>query len=477
MASENISFENIPSTIRKPGAYFEFNTTLAVNSLPVNAQPTLIVAQRLAAGSVAALVPTRVYSTAAAATYFGRGSLVHRMVKAALTANPYLNLTVCALDDGAGAAATATVTIAGVPTASGVLSLYIGNDLIQAAVDSNGTDESASALATAVAAAVNALPDLPVTATVALGVVTLTARNKGSLANQIDLEASITANTGMTVVVVAMAGGTIDPDIQDALDQVYAGEYALIIAAYNDATSLEALRDHLEDVSGPIEQRPGVGYYAVDTSVASAITLATGINSGRMVGALLRGTRSPSYEIAAVVAAVRASESDPARPLNYLTLKGIAAPPESQWLTRQEQESCMGGNGVAPLQVDKAGNVQIVRLITTYVENAAGTPDISLLDVTTIDSLDYGRRAIRERLLLRFPRAKLSAKTAPRVRTEVLDVCRKLERLEIWENVEANKSGVICERDEQDPNQLNIRIPADVVNGLHKLAGRIDLIL
>jgi phage tail sheath gpL-like len=473
MASENISFDNIPSTIRKPGAYFEFNTTLAVNSLPANVQPALIIAQRLTAGTVAALLPTRVYSTNDAATYFGRGSLAHRMVKAALKANPYLDLTVCALDDGAGAAATGTITIANAATGSGVLSLYCGNDLVQIAVSSG---DAVAAIATALAAAVNNQPDFPLTAVAALGVVTLTGKNKGTVANQIDLEATITANIGSTVTVAAMTGGTIDPDIQTALDKVYASQYSLIITPYNDATSLATLRDHLDAVSGPIEQRPGVGYYAIDTSLASAITLATGINSGRIVGPLLRGTRSPSYEISAAFAAVRASESDPARPLNYLILPGIAAPLEAQRLTRQEQESALA-NGVTPLQVNSSQQVQIVRAITTYVENIAGVPDISLLDVTTIDTLDYTRRSVRERLLLRFPRAKLSTKTPPRVRTEVLDVLRKLERLEILENVDTNKSGVICERDEQAPNRLNIRIPADVVNGLHVIAGRIDLIL
>lgn len=473
MASENIAFDNIPSTIRKPGAYFEFNTTLAVNSLPANVQPTLIIAQRLAAGTVAALIPTRIYSTNDAATYFGRGSLAHRMVMAALRANPYMDLTVCALDDGAGVAASGTLTFVNAATGAGVVSLYIGNDLVEIAV---AATDAVGTIATALAAAINDRADLPVTAAANLGVVTVTARNKGLVANQLDLSATITPGIATTVAVVAMAGGTIDPTIQSALDKVYAAQYSLIITPYNDATALGKLRDHLDAVSGPIEQRPGVGYFAIDTALATAITLNTGLNSGRLVGALLRGTRSPSYELAAAVAAVRASESDPARPLNYLPLKGIAAPLEAQRLTRAEQESCLA-NGVTPLQVGPGQQVQIVRMVTTYIENIAGVPDISLLDVTTIDSLDYGRKAVRERILLRFPRAKLSNKTPARVRSQVIDVCKKLETLEIWENVTSNLAGIIVERDSQDPNRLNIRLPADVVNGLHVIAGRIDLIL
>ena len=121
--------------------------------------------------------------------------------------------------------------------------------------------------------------------------------------------------------------------------------------------------------------------------------------------------------------------------------------------------------------------VQIVRAISTYTKNAQGVDDVALLDITTIRTLDYVRKACRERIALRFPRDKLSSRTPPKVRSELLDVLYKLEELEIVEEVDANKDGLIVERDLQDVNQLNARIPADVVNGLHVFAGRIDLLL
>ncbi|WP_289626344.1 phage tail sheath C-terminal domain-containing protein, partial [Burkholderia pseudomallei] len=103
--------------------------------------------------------------------------------------------------------------------------------------------------------------------------------------------------------------------------------------------------------------------------------------------------------------------------------------------------------------------------------------DPALLDITTIRTLDYVRKACQQRIALRFPREKLSEKTPPKVRSELLDVLYKLEELEIIENVDANKDKLIVERDLQDVNQLNAAIPCDVVNGLHVFAGRIDLIL
>jgi phage tail sheath gpL-like len=131
-------------------------------------------------------------------------------------------------------------------------------------------------------------------------------------------------------------------------------------------------------------------------------------------------------------------------------------------------------NGVMPLEVGPDGaSVQIVRAISTYTKDGQGIQDVSLLDLTTI----YTRKAVRTRLALRFPREKLSARTEAAVRSEVLDVLFKLEDLEIIENVEANKDKLLIERDLQDPNRLNIRIPVDVVNGLHVIAGVIDLYL
>lgn len=165
-----------------------------------------------------------------------------------------------------------------------------------------------------------------------------------------------------------------------------------------------------------------------------------------------------------------------ARPLNTLSLKGVTVPPVASRLGRTEQEVCLK-NGVTPLEAGPGDVVQIVRAVSTYTVNAEGVTDVSLLDITTIRTLDYVRKAIRERVSLRFPREKLSTRTPPKVRSEILDVLRGLESLEIVEEVDANADGVVVERDIQDANRLNAKIPTDVVNGLHVFAGRIDLLL
>lgn len=473
MTSPNISFDNIPASIRKPGKYFEFNTKLAVRTLPGNLQKTLIVGQRLAAGSVLTNTPVEVFSSDQAALYFGYGSIAHLMVLSALMTNPYLTLTVIALDDAGGSiAATQTLTITGPATAAGTLQLNIGDQNVIVAI-ANG--DTAANIATAINAQIAKQPNLPFTAGVAGAVVTLTAKNKGTLGSLIKTSTVVTA-TSVTAVLAAGVAGATDPVLATALATAFGAGHNIVVSAWNDTVNLTALRTHLDSVSGPLEQRGAIGVYAHTGTLAASTTLSGTINSGRITNALVPTAYENSYEIAASYGALIASEEDPARPLNTLPLTGILANPLANRLSRTEQENALY-NGVAPTEVGPGDKVQIVRAVTTYILDAQGIPDISLLDLTTIRTLDYVRKAVRERISLRFPREKLSSRTAAKVRSEILDVLYKLEELEIVEQVDANKDGVIVERDSQDPNRLNARIPADVVNGLHVFAGRIDLLL
>lgn len=477
MASPNISFDSIPTSIRKPGHYFEFNTRLAVRTLPGNLQRVLLVGQRLANATGPTAVPAgvavEVFSDVDAAVHFGEGSIAHRMVKAAITANPYVQLTVIAVDDDdAAVAATGTITIAGTASRAGTLSVRIAGQTVRVAVESGDTVGTA---ATRLADEINAAGGLPVTAMAAQGVVTLTAKHKGAEGNNIKVAAVATA-AGQTVTIGAMEGGTTDPDLDDALAAAFAAGHNIVVSPFATADALLALRAHLEAVGGPLEQRDAIGVAGTPGTLAAATTVASNINSGLMTLGWHSGSQLSAAEIGAAYASVIAYEEDPARPLNTLEIKGLDITDVEHWPSRTEQENALY-NGVTPLETTTANRVQIVRAISTYTENAAGVPDVALLDITTMRTLHYVRKAVRERVALRFPREKLSERTPPKVRSEIYDVLIKLEELEIIEAVVENKDGLIVERDSQDVNRLNARIPADVVNGLHVFAGRIDLLL
>jgi phage tail sheath gpL-like len=315
----------------------------------------------------------------------------------------------------------------------------------------------------------------PSDAPVNTGIVSLTARHGGSVGNDISVSATVTA-AGVTATVSAMSGGNVDPDLSDALGQAFGAGPTIVVSPLSTQPALTALRNWLDNVSDATEQRGAIGVAGWRDSLATATTLAGELDSGRITLGWHRQSVKMPAQIAAAYAAMIASEEDPARPLNTLAMSTLDVTAPEDRPGGQEIEAALW-NGVTPFEIGPGDRVQIVRAVSTYTKNPQGIDDPALLDITTIRTLDYVRKACRERIALRFPRDKLSTRTPPKVRSELLDVLIKLEELEIVEEVEANKDGLIVERDLEDVNRLDARIPADVVNGLHVFAAVIDLLL
>ncbi len=88
----SISFDTIPASIRKPGVYIEFNTSLAVRTLPTNKQSVCLIVPLGVDATVAANVPTPFYSAAEAKALFG-GTVAGEMADAFISANRYASLS------------------------------------------------------------------------------------------------------------------------------------------------------------------------------------------------------------------------------------------------------------------------------------------------------------------------------------------------------------------------------------------------
>lgn len=467
----HIDFDTIPGSIRVPGQYIEFNTRNAVQGLPQNPQKVLMVAPMLTAGIQPALEPVQLFSDAEAADLFGQGSLAHLMVRQAFANNPYLDLTVIGIaDHSAGVQATATVTLSGTATALGVVEITIGGKQVSTAVN---TGETAATVAGRLKTAITAA-DVTVTASGSGAAVTLTAKHKGEIGNESGLTVS-TGNTGLTYQANVFTGGAKNADIATALSKVAGKHYHIICSPFSDDANAKALSNHITNVSNAIEQRGCIGVLGMSAALSTATTVTGKINDGRITCAWYKGAVEPNGIIAAGYAAVLAFEEDPAKPLNTLEIKGLAVTPDAQWPLFAECNNALY-NGLTPLTVVN-NRVQIMRAVSTYTKSANNTDDPALLDITTIRTLDYVRRSVKERIALRFPRDKLSDRLLPKVKSEILDVLIKLDQAEIIENAEANKGKLVVARAQNDPNRVNAIIPADVVNGLHVFAGRIDLIL
>lgn len=481
-----INFNQIPIDVRVPGHYIEIDNTRALQGLATRQHKILVLGQRLAAGTVVAGETTRILSPAQGEESFGRGSMLSAMLNALKSANNYTDCYALALDDdGAGVAATGTITFGGTATEARTLNIYIGGQRVRVAVAS-GDDPAAAA--TALAAAINAQTDMPVTATAALAVVTLTTRNAGEAGNSIDLRHSYYMGEnlpkGLTVVIAAMSGGSGNPDIATAIAAMGDEQYDTIIMPWNDASNLAALESELADRWGPMVQKEGMAFAAAGGTHAAISTLGDSRNSPHLC--IVGSQKSPSlpWVIAAVTGAVDAYEPDPARPRQTLVLKGILAPKEDDRYTMAERNLHLH-DGISTLMVDAGGNVQIERLITSYQTNPFGVEDISYLDVTTLRTLAYLRYTVRARIALRFPRHKLADDntnfgpgqaiiTPSVIEAELIALFKEWELAGLAEGIEQFKRELLVQRNSADPNRVDAIIPPDVVNQFRVFAASVQ---
>ncbi|MMZ41782.1 Phage tail sheath protein [compost metagenome] len=473
------------ASTRVPGTYVRYDVSRAGRALGTGEQRLLIIAQRLSTGSVPALTPVDIFSADEAAVAFGRGSQAHRMVDKAISANGNLQLSVCALDDDvSGVAASGAAIIEGTATTSGRVRLRIGDIQVTTAITLGA--KAADVMAHLVAA-IGEVPNLPVMAKVDTAVtgkghdnhdiktpaIVLTARHKGTCGNEIGVVLAVDA-LGLTGKVNAMKDGRGDPKVETALSAVFSAGHTLLAVPYSDSGSLGKVSTHLDKVSGPVEQRAAIAVAGVRGTLSEGTTLTNAVNAGRITVGWHKNSVLTCGEMAAVYAAVIAAQGDPSEPMDNAVLPGMDVTAQSDWPMRTEEENALH-NGLTPFRV-LGTRVQVVRAISTYVKNAASVEDATLLDITTLRTLDAVRVAWRTRMSQRYPNGgKLTDARLRSIRSETLDVLYALQELDMVEHIDRYKSQVTVVRNARDDTRADVAIPAPVVRGLHILTGTVYL--
>lgn len=487
-----ISFTQIPASFRTPGQQIEFDSSRAVSGLPPIDNRVLLIGQMLASGSAAAATIEPVTNAGSAIGLFGRGSQLARMAAAYLKADSYSELHAIALEDAAGStAATCTATVTGPASSAGTIALMVAGHRIALGV---AAAAAATGIAALIAAAVNALPDLPVSAAVGVApnehVVTFTARNKGTTGNDIDVRHSHFAGEalpeGVGLAITAMAGGATDP-VLDALWAVIGdNSYRTIVLGNATATAIASAAGELDDRAGPARMLESVAYGARAGSQGTLAAFGAALNS-ELVTVLGIGD-SPTHpaEAAAIYAAAAGYHSaiDPARPLHTLELTGMVAPRGEDQFTRAQRELLLK-DGIATFTADRSGICRIERTVTTYQTDAFGLDDVAWLDLETVTTVFYLRASLRSRIAQKFPRHKLAndgtrygagqAIVTPMViRAEVIALAREWEEAGLVEGLDQFIADLIVERDASDPNRVNALIPPDIVNQFRSFAAAIQ---
>lgn len=480
-----VSFNTIPAKVYTPLFYAEVDNS-AANTTTDNMQ-ALIIGPMLAGGKATAKELTVVGTAEQAAELFGAGSILHRMVAAYRDQDSMGTLYALPLEDPvSGVAQTRTITVTGEATEAGVISLYVGYELVQVGV---AADDGPTVIAPAIQAAINAKTSLPVTATAVDGVVTVTAKNKGLVGSDIPLNINLLGAANGEVlpdgVALAFADGTAGsgvPDIEGAFASLKEEPFEFIAIPYSEATSWNASKTAMNNRWAYNVQLYGHVYSIRRGDRAALLNIGKTQNDPHLTVVAASAT-DPNFicdRLGAILGQVAQSvKADPARPFQTLALSGITAPRVTDRFSHEERESLLAA-GVATC-VDTSSATQIERAVTTYIMNAYGSTDNSYQDAVTLHTLGYIIRYLRTQITSKYGRHKLADDgttfgegqaivTPAIIRSELIAAYTDLMEAGIVENIEAFKSHLIVERNKTDPNRLDVLFPPDLINQLRVFA-------
>lgn len=492
-----IAFNNIPTTLRTPGAFVEVDNSRALKGLVQNPHKALIIGQKDTTGSVSTLILKQIINENAAAGFWGNGTLLDRMCRTFKLNNPNTELWAIALSEGGTTArASAALSFTGSATGAGTVYLLLGGVQVKTAVTSGW---SGADIASAVKTDINAASNMCIKAsyTAAASVLYLLAQNSGVVGNYFDARLNFydgqASPSGITVTLAAMAGGAGSPSTTDVWAVADATQFHHIIHPYIDGTNMTDIETQLATRFGPMVDMPGYAYTAVRGTLASCA--ATGLSHNSPYQTIIGANDSPTNpeEWAAALGAVGAYylNIDPAQPLHYLTLKGVIPPTMASGnrFTQAERNTLLY-DGIATWVVDASGNVNIERCITTYRTNSLGLVDPSYLDIETIFTLMEIRYQYKVRMANRFivPRFKLAddgnvypagAKVATPsiIKQETIALFTLLRDNGLIENLDNFVENLAVERDTTDVNRINVLLPPDLINQFRILAGVVQFIL
>ena len=487
----SVLFNAVPVDTFVPYVYVEFDNSRALSRIQ-GTQPyrALLIGPRRDVGTKPALEPLRVGTAAEAADYFGIGSVLSHMFAAFFRNNRETEAYGIGVDDALQAVkAKGSITIAGEPTAAGVLSVMIGGRWYRVPV-------KAKDLAVTVAEAIHTLLESDTervvdVATDAPGSLQLTARPGGEVGNAIDLHVSYLPGEslpkGLTVTIEPMKGGALNPDMKPVVLAMADEWFNVIGMAFTDDTSLGVIEAELADRWGPVRPIDGHAFIASALSAAELSTTFKARNSPHLTVVAATDSPTPPWEWAAAVAGVNAREAqrDPARPYQTLPLIGIVPPKKSMNLSIRDM---LLKDGIATTTFDQSRVVRIERLVTTYKKNSNGAVDASYRDIMTKQTLSFLRWDFRNHFMTKFARHKLAddgtrfaagqlVLTPKTAKAEAIAKFSEWEERALVENADQFKRELVVERSRQDPNRLDFLLPPDLINQLMVTAIQIGWIV
>lgn len=371
-----------------PGTFLQVLFGQGPVSAGFGVRRALLIANKLPGGTAQAGVlygpdtDTQLLSSSDVRVLGGSGSEGARGYDKFVKANPITPVYMLFVAESAGAAASATLTIVGTASANSTVRVRVGADFVEVPIVLGDTP---TVQAAAIAAAINNRSELGVSASAALGVVTVSAKQKGVRGNDIRLSAQYLLPSTSTITASSpkLTGGTTADDVSSALAAIDSKNFAYILSALNDTTNAGLVASHVDSQAAPLVGNRQRAIFASTGALASAITLSTALNAARETVLWQKDSDLTPFELAcAAIGAISFKEiafgSDTLNFSGFGALEQdqnswkVPAPVSGSQPTRAEQASAIN-SGVSPVVNTSGGRTKLVKLITSKYLNGSVT--------------------------------------------------------------------------------------------------------
>jgi phage tail sheath gpL-like len=323
---------------------------------------------------------------------FGFGSEIHLMSRGLLLGQSSFPVTVVALpsiEDVADTASAGDVTFTVSGLKAGTMAFYVGGDVYNISITAVDTPTT---IAAALAAAITADANCPVSAVAALGVVDFTCNWKGSSGDDIILGIGFQkeeAVEGLTSVFTAMTGGVGETDAANVLAGIAEDDiFTQIVHNFTDATNLALIEAFETTRWAPGVKKGFCAYTGKRGTFSTATTLTAARNSFASAIIGTQGVPNYPHQVAAAYAAAfaRSATSNPSKQLHTIELNNIIPPLIADRWTYTQRDSALK-LGCATIKV-LGGKTKIDQGVNTYQETGQGgtAPTIDR-QITTVNLL------------------------------------------------------------------------------------------
>lgn len=442
----------------------------------------LFLPQRIAVvgqGNSAATYDTtkrQVTSATEAATLYGFGSPIHLAVRQLFPTNGdgvgTIPVTIYPLeDDGSGVASTGDITPSGAQTEAAAYIVRVNNIDSEQFVINVG--DSVADIITAATAAINAVLEMPVIATDATpGTSTeigITSKWKGESANDLFIEVIGSTTAGTSFAITQPTGGLVNPDVDDALNQVGDVWESMFLNCLNvsDTTTLDKFSTFGEGRWGALTRKPMVAFTG---NTETTVTAATAVSDARKTDRTNSQLVAPgSNDLPLVVAARQLARIAPVAnnnpPQDYGSQDADTLTPGAdgdQWTYADRDQAVKKGSSTIEV---KDGVVNISDVVTFYHPSGDPIPAYRyVVDIVKLQNIIFNLNLIFANkewdgaplIPDDQPTVNRSAKKPKSAVAAVSALLDSLGLNAIISDPETAKANTLAEIDSQNPKRLNV---------------------